>query len=113
MTLTGDTDMSNASNPPDDVAQPATSPLKGGISFRNYTLAAPEYGDKKERRAEAKRSEVLAHLLTEPESAEGEVVLSKAFARYGDIAKLDMLSDWIGLLQREYDRIHKEVYHVV
>jgi hypothetical protein len=110
MTLTGDMDMTDATNPHDDNPSGTASPLRRVISLQKYKLAAPEFGDMEERRALADGGEILGVLLNDPESVDGEVVLSKTFMLSGELAKLDILSDWIGLLQREYDRIHGEFY---
>lgn len=81
------------------------------FSFRTHRLAGQEYGDLNDRREDARRGVVYGFLVMETELVEGEVVLSKNFFHNLDgIALLDTLGDWIGLLQREYDKVHGEVY---
>ena len=41
---------------------------------------------------------------------DGDVSLSTFFDEYDDIDKLDVLSDWIGLLKREYDATYRNCY---
>jgi hypothetical protein len=39
---------------------------------------------------------------------DGDVTIIKDFDDFHRIEKLDLLQDWIGLLQREYDKLIKE-----
>ena len=80
------------------------------VSFRTHRLAGLEYGDLKERQKQVKRSMSVGYLILDMDAVEGEVVLVKDFEKLGGIALLDTLGDWIGLLQREYDKVHGEVY---
>ncbi len=41
---------------------------------------------------------------------DGDVSLSELFDEYSDVAKLDVLGDWIGLLQKEYNIVYKNLY---
>ena len=80
------------------------------VSFRTHRLAGLDYGDPKERKKQVKQSTTVGHLILDMDAVEGEVVLLKDFDKLGGIALLDTLGDWIGLLQREYDKVHGEVY---
>ena len=73
------------------------------ISFRNHRLAALDFGDLKERREDVKRGAIMGYLVWEPDMGEGEVVLIKQVDDYSWLSMLDMMGDWVGLLQREYD----------
>jgi hypothetical protein len=73
------------------------------ITFHQHRLAAPEYGNIKERRGQVKRGEVVGYLIYDKEAGEGEVVIKKHFDPC-DIIEADMLKDWIGLLDMEYER---------
>lgn len=44
------------------------------------------------------------------EDLDGEVTLSVHFDGEDDIAKHDLLDDWIGLLTRERDALHERMY---
>jgi len=52
----------------------------------------------------------LGTLWDRRDDPDGDITLSEYFDEYGDIAKLDVLGDWIGLLQREYDEVYKNLY---
>ena len=69
-----------------------------------WNLAAPECGDKRSRRRDAKEGQVFGVLIWNYEPHEGEVLLHPSFKRVDGIGRADILSDVIGLLQREYDR---------
>lgn len=80
------------------------------VSFRTHRLAGLDYGDPKERKKQVKQSTTVGYLILDMDAVEGEVVILKDFDKLGGIALLDTLGDWLGLLQREYDRVHGEVY---
>ncbi len=42
--------------------------------------------------------------------SDGDITLSELFDEYSDVAKLDVLGDWIGLLKREYNIVYKNLY---
>jgi len=78
------------------------------ISFRNHRLAALDFGDLKERREDAKRGDIMGYLVWEPDMGEGEVVLIKQVDDYSWLSMLEMMSDWVRLLQREYDTVRSK-----
>jgi hypothetical protein len=70
---------------------------------RRWKLAAPEFGEQKDRRRQARNGTVCGVLIWNYEEAEGEVLLHPNFF-YGDaLAAADAIKDWRGLLEREYD----------
>ena len=75
-------------------------------SFRRWPLAAPEYGEMKQRRKEAKAGQVLAVLVWDDEVGEGEVYLSRDLIKLKPLSAMDALQDWKGLLSHEYDKWH-------
>jgi len=81
-----------------------------GISFRNHRLAALDFGDLKSRQGDVKRGTIIGYLTWEPENGEGEVVLDRDFGNYNMVSALDMMDDWIGLLQREYETARSKGY---
>ena len=68
-----------------------------------WNLAAREWGNKRERRRDAKEGHVFGVLVLNPETGEAEVLLHPSFGRYDWLTKADALSDVTGLLEREYD----------
>lgn len=48
----------------------------------------------------------LITLLADMESCEGDIIISDEFERLDGLAKADLLSDWIGVLQQEYDQVN-------
>ena len=106
---------SNAPDPRDDTAEPAASSLTldpdkvEDLMFQEMRLAAPSFGYRENRVADAK-GDILGTLIWNPENVEGEVVLLQGIEGMGKVAYLDMLSDWIELLQREYDKAYGDFY---
>lgn len=41
---------------------------------------------------------------------DGEVTIAPWFDNLGNVAKLDLLEDWIGLLEKEADALRREMY---
>ena len=68
-----------------------------------WNLAAREWGNKRERRRDAKGGHVFGVLVLNPETGEAEVLLHPSFSRADWLTKADALSDVTGLLEREYD----------
>lgn len=44
------------------------------------------------------------------EDVDGDVTLSEWYDSLSDVAKHDLLDDWIGLLNREREALHKKMY---
>lgn len=70
---------------------------------KGWRLAAREWGDRRERRGQAKRGRVLGVLIWNDDVGEGEVLLVPGFELADGLLAKDALSDWGGLLDREYD----------
>lgn len=70
---------------------------------KGWALAAPEWGDRASRRRDAGGGRVLGVLVWNDDRGEGEVLLVPGFARGDGLTSKDALSDWRGLLDREYD----------
>lgn len=68
-----------------------------------WNLAAREWGNKRDRRRDAKEGNVFGVLIWNYETHEGEVLLHPSFRRVDGIGRADILSDVIGLLRREYE----------
>ena len=66
-----------------------------------WSLAAPKWGNKRDRRRDAKEGQVFGVLVWNYETHEGEVLLHPSFRRVDGIGQADILSDVIGLLERE------------
>ena len=70
---------------------------------RRWKLAAPEIGEQKDRRRNARNGIVCGVLIWDYEEAEGEVLLHPHFF-YGDALEgADAIHDWLCLLRKEYD----------
>jgi hypothetical protein len=76
------------------------------MSGEPWVMAAPEFGDADERLAQFDRGRVIAVVPYDEEAGEAEVMLHPEFAAApdDDVCALDMLSDAIGLLEREHER---------
>ena len=70
---------------------------------KGWKLAAPEWGSPRSRRNDAKSGEVCGVLIWNWETGEGEVLLHPAFFSGCALVGADAISDWAGLLDREYD----------
>ena len=70
---------------------------------RRWKLAAPEFGEQKDRRRNARNGIVFGVLIWDPEEAEGEVLLRPDFFYGNALEAADALKDCRGLLDREYD----------
>ena len=68
-----------------------------------WKLAARDWGNKKERMKDAKGGFIVGFLVWNDETYEGEVMLSPAILKADWLTKADMLSDFNGLLSREYE----------
>lgn len=71
-------------------------------AFRKWPLAAPEFGDMRERRRDAKAGEVFAVLVWAEKEGEGEAYLAPNIRTLHPVSAMDALSDWRGLLEHEY-----------
>jgi hypothetical protein len=69
---------------------------------KGWKLAAPEWGSPRSRRNDAKGGEVCGVLIWNYETGEGEVLLQPGFYSGCAIVGADAISDWAGLLDREY-----------
>ncbi|MFM2150273.1 MAG: hypothetical protein RLZZ187_2579 [Pseudomonadota bacterium] len=69
---------------------------------KGWTLAAREWGQQRERRRHANGGRILGLLVWNEEAGEGEVLLVPGFTRADGVFGKDALSDWCGLLEREY-----------
>jgi hypothetical protein len=76
----------------------------------NWRLAAPDFGDLEEREAQFDRGLVIAVVSYDEESGEAEVALHPTFPQLNKdtVFALDVLSDAIGLLTKEYERRLRE-----
>jgi hypothetical protein len=72
--------------------------------FRRWPLAAPEYGEMKQRRKDAKTGQVFAVLVWDDEAGEGEVYLSRDLTKLHPSSAKDAIQDWTGLLNHEYSK---------
>jgi hypothetical protein len=70
-----------------------------------WNLAAREWGNKRDRRRDAKEGNVFGVLILNPETGEAEVLLHPSFNRADWLTKADALSDVMGLLQRDYEKV--------
>lgn len=70
---------------------------------RRWRLAAPEWGERRRRREDANNGKIVGVLIWSREDGEGEILLAPRFARLHWVERLDALSDWLGLLEREYE----------
>jgi hypothetical protein len=70
---------------------------------KGWKLAAPEWGSPRSRRNDAKGGQVCGVLIWNYETGEGEVLLQPGFYSGCAIVGADAISDWAGLLDREYE----------
>jgi hypothetical protein len=59
---------------------------------------------------ERHRSKRLGTLWDKRDDPDGDVSINILFDDYSDVSKLDVLGDWIGLLEREYNIVYKNLY---
>jgi hypothetical protein len=70
---------------------------------KRWKLAAPEFGEQKDRRRNARNGIVCGVLIWDYEEAEGEVLLHPNFFYGSALEAADAIQDWSGLLDREYN----------
>lgn len=69
---------------------------------KHWHLAASDWGNRKERRKDVADGVVMGVLILNHETGEGEVLLKRSFKASDWLLKADAISDWKGLLEREY-----------
>ena len=70
---------------------------------KHWRLAASWWGNRKERRKDVADGVVVGVLTLNYETGEGEVLFKRSFTASDWLLKADAISDWRGLLEREYE----------
>lgn len=70
---------------------------------KGWKLAAAHWGDAEQRREDVRGSRVVGLLLWNDSEGEGEVLFSPDLINGDRLSKLDALSDWEGLLGKDYN----------
>lgn len=77
--------------------------MEKAFTFHTHYLAASNFGVPEDRKKIAKRGRVVGLLIVDEENVEGEVVLDKSLLKNDRLFMADVLSDFCGLIEREFN----------
>jgi len=56
------------------------------------------------------KGQTMATLIGDTDTGEGSIYLAEDFRRQSLVMQMDLLRDWIGMLQEEAESVHEALY---